>query len=70
VIKAIRAVLPKGTLLLAFGGIKPDTMKPYVEAGANAFGVGSAVYSPGLAPGEVAERARVFADAWRSLSGA
>ena len=70
VIKAIRAVLPKGTLLLPFGGIGPDTMKPYVEAGASAFGVGSAVYSPGLAPGEVAGRARALADAWRALSGA
>jgi 2-dehydro-3-deoxyphosphogalactonate aldolase len=70
VIKAIRAVLPKGTLLLPFGGIKVDTMKPYVEAGANAFGVGSAVYSPGLSPAEVARRALAFADAWRSLCAA
>jgi 2-dehydro-3-deoxyphosphogalactonate aldolase len=70
VIKALRAVLPKGTLLLPFGGVKPETMKPYIEAGANAFGVGSAVYSPGLSPSEVAGRALVFADAWRSLSEA
>ena len=30
----LRVVLPEGTRLLPFGGITPDTMKPYLDAGA------------------------------------
>ena len=67
IIKAMRAVLPKDLLLLAFGGITPDTMKPYVDAGAGAFGLGSALYKPGMSRAEVATHATGFADAWRQL---
>ena len=70
VVKSIRAVLPKDTLLLPFGGITPETMKPYIEAGAGAFGLGSALYSPGMDAPEVARRARGFAEAWRNLKKA
>ncbi len=70
VVKSIRAVLPKDTLLLPFGGITPETMKPYVEAGAGAFGLGSALYSPGMSAAEVATRANGFAEAWQSLKKA
>jgi 2-dehydro-3-deoxyphosphogalactonate aldolase len=67
VVKAIRAVLPKGTLLLPFGGITPETMPAYVEAGAGAFGLGSGIYKPGMRGDEVATRARTFAKAWNGL---
>jgi 2-dehydro-3-deoxyphosphogalactonate aldolase len=67
VVKAIRAVLPKGTLLLPFGGITPESMRPYVEAGAGAFGLGSGLYKPGMQEGDVAERARAYAKAWSDL---
>jgi 2-dehydro-3-deoxyphosphogalactonate aldolase len=67
IIKAMRAVLPKDLLLLAFGGITPDTMKPYVDAGAGAFGLGSALYKPGMSSAEVATRAKGFAEAWHQL---
>jgi 2-dehydro-3-deoxyphosphogalactonate aldolase len=67
IVKAIRAVLPEGTLLLPFGGVTPETMRPYVEAGAGAFGLGSGVYKPGMAAAEVAERARGYAKAWSEL---
>ncbi len=67
VVKAWRAVLPPDTILLAVGGIKPDTMKPYVEAGADGFGLGSALFSPSASPAEVRESARRFAEAWQSL---
>ena len=43
VVKAWRAVLPKDAIVLPVGGIKPDNMKPYVDAGANGFGLGSAL---------------------------
>lgn len=63
VVKAIRAVLPAGTRVLAVGGITPSAMAPWRAAGAAGFGLGSALYSPGLTAAEVGERARAFVDA-------
>ena len=60
VLKAFGAVVPAGTRLLPVGGIAPDTMAPWQAAGAAGFGLGSALYRPGLAASEVAERARAF----------
>ena len=65
VLKAMRAVLPKSTLLLPVGGIAPDTMAPYLAAGANGFGLGSALYAPGMSAAQVGERANAFVAAWR-----
>lgn len=67
VVKAMRAVLPRELRLLPVGGITPDNMTPYVKAGAAGFGLGSALYSPGLAAADVAQRARAFVQAWRAL---
>ena len=47
VVKALRAVLPTGTLLLPVGGITPSNMQAYLAAGANGFGIGSALYASG-----------------------
>jgi 2-dehydro-3-deoxyphosphogalactonate aldolase len=68
VVKAWRAVLPPGTPLLPVGGIKPESMKAYVEAGANGFGLGSALFSPQLSAEDVGRNARSFADAWRAIA--
>jgi 2-dehydro-3-deoxyphosphogalactonate aldolase len=68
VVKAIRVVLPEGTRLLPFGGITPDTMKSYLDAGAKSFGVGAALYKPGMSCDEILQRARAFAAAWSRLS--
>lgn len=67
VVKAWRAVLPKGTLLLPVGGIKPETMKGYLDAGADGFGLGSALFAPGLPVPEIAANARRFSVAWDRL---
>ena len=67
VMKAMRAVLPRELRLLPVGGIAPDTMAVYVKAGAGGFGLGSALYSPGLSAAEVGQRARAFVQAWRAL---
>ena len=64
ILKAIRVVLPKGTRLLPVGGITPDNMKPYRDAGAAGFGLGSALYSPGISTAELAQRAGAFVAAW------
>ena len=68
ILKAIRVVLPKGTRLLPVGGITPDNMQPYVDAGASGFGLGSALYKPGMTADEVATIAGRFVAAWESLS--
>jgi 2-dehydro-3-deoxyphosphogalactonate aldolase len=64
-LKALRAVLPAGTLMLPVGGITPDNIAAYRAAGAAGFGIGSALYKPGMGLVEVALQARCFADAWR-----
>lgn len=64
VVKALRAVIPHHVRLLPVGGIGPDSMAPYRAAGAAGFGLGSALYSPGLPAAELAARARQFVRAW------
>lgn len=63
-VKALRAVLPTDVLLMPVGGIAPSTMSGYRAAGANGFGIGSALYKPGMRAEEVAASAQAFADAW------
>lgn len=67
VVKAIRVVLPEGTRLLPFGGITPETMQPYLDAGAKSFGVGTSLYKPGMPCDEILQRARAFVAAWSRL---
>ncbi|MEJ5990405.1 2-dehydro-3-deoxy-6-phosphogalactonate aldolase [Ramlibacter sp. PS3R-8] len=63
-VKAMRAVLPAAVQLLPVGGIGPDSMARYRAAGADGFGIGSALYKPGMDAAAVAASARAFADAW------
>jgi 2-dehydro-3-deoxyphosphogalactonate aldolase len=63
ILKAMRAVLPKDMRLLPVGGVAPDTMGPWRDAGAAGFGLGSALYKPGLTAAQVGERARAFVSA-------
>lgn len=60
VVKALRAVLPTGTLVLPVGGITPTNMAAYRAAGADGFGIGSALYKPGMTAGQVSESAMNF----------
>jgi 2-dehydro-3-deoxyphosphogalactonate aldolase len=62
VIKGQRAVLPKHVPLLVVGGVRPDNMKPYLDAGANGFGLGSGIYKPGQSPAEVTAQARAYVE--------
>ena len=66
VVKALRAVLSADTVLLPVGGITPASMSAYRAAGANGFGLGSALYRPGMDAASVARNARSFIAAWRS----
>jgi 2-dehydro-3-deoxyphosphogalactonate aldolase len=60
VLKAMRAILPGGLRILPVGGIVPESMAPWRQAGAAGFGLGSALYKPGMTADEVGERARAF----------
>ena len=65
IVKAWRAVLPKGMPLVPVGGITPESMAAYVAAGATGFGLGSAIYKPGMTPPDVRRAAEAFIAAWR-----
>ena len=65
-VKALRAVLPQTAALLPVGGITPDNMAAYLAAGANGFGLGSALYAPGKSASAVQLQAKAFA---RALKG-
>lgn len=67
VLKAMRAVLPKHVPVFPVGGITPDGMETFLKAGANGFGLGSALYSPGVSGGELKQRADAFAEKWRAV---
>lgn len=60
VVKAQRAVIPKDVPLIVVGGVKPDSMKPWLEAGADGFGLGSGLYRPGQTPDEVRRQAEAY----------
>jgi 2-dehydro-3-deoxyphosphogalactonate aldolase len=60
VIRAQKAVLPTHVPLVVVGGVKPDTMQPWLEAGADGFGLGSGLYVPGQSPAITAEKAQAY----------
>jgi 2-dehydro-3-deoxyphosphogalactonate aldolase len=59
-VKALRAVLPAWALLFPVGGIDGSNMAAYAAAGANGFGIGSALYKPGRSAAEVKQAALGF----------
>ncbi|TDK60452.1 2-dehydro-3-deoxy-6-phosphogalactonate aldolase [Sapientia aquatica] len=67
VLNAVRAVLPPDLLLFPVGGITPSRMAEYQRNGASGFGLGGALYKPGMSLAQVTERAREFVAAWCAL---
>ena len=65
-VKALRAVLSPDTRVLPVGGITPEAMAAYRAAGANGFGLGSALYKPGDDVATVAAAARRYVEAWNA----
>jgi 2-dehydro-3-deoxyphosphogalactonate aldolase len=60
VLKAQLAVIPKDIPVLAVGGIKPDNMRPWLDAGAAGFGLGGGLYKPGQSAAETLDKARAY----------
>lgn len=68
-IAALMAVLPKGTVVGAVGGIGPENMADYLRAGVTTFGLGTAVYRPGDSAGDIRRKARALVAAYDSTLG-
>jgi 2-dehydro-3-deoxyphosphogalactonate aldolase len=66
VLRAQLAVLPPEIPVLVVGGIMPESLPGWIAAGAQGFGIGSALYTPGRDATEVRRRAEVFVGAWQS----
>lgn len=65
VVKAWRAVIPASVMLVPVGGITPASLKEFIVAGASAFGLGSALYKPGMTAAQVGQNAEAFVSAWQ-----
>ncbi|MBL4930133.1 2-dehydro-3-deoxy-6-phosphogalactonate aldolase [Fuscibacter oryzae] len=63
-VKAVRAVLPKGTQVYAVGGAGPSNFVQWLRAGVDGFGIGTALYTPGLSVAEITTRAAAIVAAY------
>ena len=61
---ALRAVLPPATQVYAVGGAGPANFAQWIKAGANGFGIGTALFVPGLSVAEVGSRATAIVTAY------
>ena len=66
--KAMRAVVPPEVPFFAVGGVTPESLEAYWQAGCIGYGIGSALYKPGRSAEDIAVRARAFVEAAEKLS--
>ncbi|MBN7807439.1 2-dehydro-3-deoxy-6-phosphogalactonate aldolase [Agrobacterium rosae] len=69
-INAIRAILPKDTLVAAVGGVSDKNFSDYTSIGVTAFGLGTSLYKPGMTATDVRERALLTIKAYDIAIGA
>ena len=60
VLKAQLAVIPRDVPVMVVGGVAPDNMQPWMEAGAAGFGLGSGLFKPGQNVADTLEKARAY----------
>ena len=63
-LKAMRAILPVGTEVFAVGGAGPDNFDKWIAASADGFGLGSAIYKPGMTAKDVGVAAKAIVAAY------
>lgn len=61
---AMSAVLPKDAKTYAVGGANPSNFAQWIDAGMTGFGIGSALYQPGMGADEVAKNAATVVAAY------
>lgn len=69
-LKALRAVLPEGCQVYAVGGAGPENFAEWKAASADGFGIGSALYKPGMSVEDVRAKARTLVAAFDAAFGA
>ncbi|MEM6275702.1 MAG: 2-dehydro-3-deoxy-6-phosphogalactonate aldolase [Pseudomonadota bacterium] len=67
-LKALRAVLPKGIKVYAVGGAGPENFADWIAASADGFGIGSALYKPGMSAAEIGSLAADIVAAWKEAA--
>lgn len=65
-VRAMCAVLPPGLPLLAVGGVTPENLADYLQAGCSGAGLGSDLYRPGQSAAQTGARAAAFVAAWQA----
>jgi 2-dehydro-3-deoxyphosphogalactonate aldolase len=63
VLKSQRAVIPSDVPIFVVGGVTPDSMQAWLEAGADGFGLGGGLYQAGQSAAETSEKARAYVEA-------
>ncbi|RBW62787.1 2-dehydro-3-deoxy-6-phosphogalactonate aldolase [Ruegeria sp. A3M17] len=66
---AVRPVLPSGTLVYAVGGAGPENFAEWIKVGADGFGIGSALFKPGMSIAEIAGQAKRIVAAYDEAAG-
>lgn len=65
VLKSLRAVLPRDVPIIPVGGIDERSFPAWLAAGASGFGIGSALYKPGVSADVLRARAQTLVAALR-----
>jgi 2-dehydro-3-deoxyphosphogalactonate aldolase len=65
-LKAVKAVLPKTVPVYAVGGVDADNIGVWLQAGAAGFGIGSALFKPGVTAAQAGDAAARFVAAWKA----
>jgi 2-dehydro-3-deoxyphosphogalactonate aldolase len=60
VVKAQKAVLPKDVPLIVVGGVTPESVADWLDAGADGFGLGGGLYKPGQTAEATLDKARAY----------
>ncbi|SNS77934.1 2-dehydro-3-deoxyphosphogalactonate aldolase [Noviherbaspirillum humi] len=67
VVKAMVSILPPDTPVMPVGGVSPENMAAFAAAGATGFGIGSALYKPGIDAAGLKKSAEAFMRARAAL---